>query len=58
MSQKKKFVITWTAHASEIIEADNINEAMEIARDADHPPLLDFSLPFHNNVEVEEYPGD
>ena len=58
MSQKKKFIITWTAHASEIIEADNINQAIEIAKETDHPPLLDFSLPtYDTNPEVDEYPG-
>lgn len=59
MSQKKKirYLITWTAHATDVIEADNLREAIEIAKDSEPPQILDFSVAL-SEPDVETHPDE
>ena len=55
--QLKKYQITWTAHAFETIEAYDLQEAMELARDEEPPQLLDFCVSL-SDPEVEIHPDE
>lgn len=51
----KKYQITWTANAFETIEAYDLQEAMDLARDEEPPQLLDFVVAL-SEPEVEIHP--
>ena len=53
----KKYQITWTAHAFETIEAYDLQEAIELARDEEPPQILDFVV-VADHIEVELHPDE
>lgn len=55
MNKQKKYQITWAAHAFETIEANDLQEAIELARDMEPPQLLDFVVAL-SDPEVEIHP--
>lgn len=53
----KKYQIVWTAHAFETIEAYDLQEAMDLARDEEPPQMLDFVVAL-SDPEVGIHPDE
>ena len=53
----KKYQITWTANAFETIEAYDLQEAIDLARDEEPPQMLDFVVSL-SDPEVSIHPDE
>lgn len=53
----KKYQIVWTAHAFETIEAYDLQEAMDLARNEEPPQMLDFVVSI-SDPEVCKHPDE
>lgn len=53
----KKYQIVWTAHAFETIEAYDLQEAIDLARNEEPPQMLDFVVSV-SDPEVGIHPDE
>ena len=51
----KKYLITWTAHACEAIEAHSLQEAINLANNQEPPQIMDFCISL-SDPDVERHP--